>query len=320
MWDRRLDSRIPLREHEPTGKKTVNFLAIEQDWMRRGLQWHAKIGLESGQLRWTTVCERLTGLKHCSRFLAEHGVDHPALAERPEELRILSLDFLGYLRQQRAATGPNRGQPLSDGHIVHVMGDVEQFYAFMADHRNEAAGRLGDHRWRHLGDEHARLWREGEKPIKPRTAPQDAYIDDTAMTQIMANVELLGAPIAENGFGDEQAMRLLMLLALTGRRVSELSLLEFDCLLALEGLQTGADDDGAIAKLRYQQTKIRGAPDTILVDRDVVAIIRAQQAWTLDSSEGAQATPTRGRATCSCRASATAKATGPTPSRRWARS
>jgi len=31
VWDRRMDSRIPLREHEPTGKKTVNFLAIEQD-------------------------------------------------------------------------------------------------------------------------------------------------------------------------------------------------------------------------------------------------------------------------------------------------
>lgn len=281
VWDRRLDPRIPLRAHEPTGKKTINFLSLEQDWLRRGLQWHGKIGLETGQMRWTTVCERLTGLKHFSRFLAARGVDHPALTERPSDLRLLALDFLGYLRLQRAARGPNRGEPLSDGHLVHIMGAVEQFYAFMTDHRHEAAGKLADHRWRHLGDEHARLWRIGEKPHKPPTPPQDAYLDDTAMTTIMANVHLLGDAPAEGGFGDEQAMRLLMLLALTGRRVSELGLLEFDCLLPIEGLATSGDEDGAVAKLRYQQTKIEGAPNTILVDRDVVAIVRAQQVWAL---------------------------------------
>ena len=34
-----------------------------------------------------------------------------------------------------------------------------------------------------------------------------------------------------------------------------------------------------VARLRYQQTKIGGAPDTILVDAEIVAIIRAQQDW-----------------------------------------
>ena len=33
------------------------------------------------------------------------------------------------------------------------------------------------------------------------------------------------------------------------------------------------------ARLRYQQTKIDGAPDTILVDAEIAAIIRAQQQW-----------------------------------------
>ena len=284
VWDRRLDPRVPLREHEPSAKPSINFLALEQEWLRRGLQWHAKVGLETGLLRWSTVAERLTGLKHFSRFLAARRVDHPALADTAPELRVLSLDFLGYLRALRATTGPNRGRPLSDSHLVHVMGDVEQFYAFMADHRHEAAQRLGDHRWRLLGDEHARLWRLGEKPCKPRTPPEGAYIDDTAMTQIMGSVHLLGAPAAEGGLGDEQAMRLLMLLALTGRRISELCLLDYECLLPLEGLPPG-DEDGAVAKLRYQQTKIQGAPDTILVDRDVVALVRAQQAWALRELE-----------------------------------
>ena len=34
-----------------------------------------------------------------------------------------------------------------------------------------------------------------------------------------------------------------------------------------------------VARLRYQQTKIDGAPETILVGPDVVQIIREQQAW-----------------------------------------
>lgn len=281
VWDRRLDPRVPLRAHEPSAKPSINFLALEQEWLRHGLQWHAKVGLETGLLRWSTVAERLTGLKHFSRFLAGRGVDHPALAETAPELRVLSLDFLGYLRGLRATTGPNRGRPLSDSHVVHVMGDVEQFYAFMADHHHEAAQRLCDHRWRLLGDEHARLWRLGEKPRKSRTPPEGAYIDDTAMTQIMGSVHLLGDLPTEGGLGDEQAMRLLMLLALTGRRISELCLLDHECLLPLEGLPQAEGEDGAVAKLRYQQTKIQGAPDTILVDRDVVALVRAQQTWAL---------------------------------------
>jgi hypothetical protein len=42
---------------------------------------------------------------------------------------------------------------------------------------------------------------------------------------------------------------------------------------------TSDDRDALAAKLRYQQTKIDGAPDTVLVDAEVVAIIRAQQEW-----------------------------------------
>jgi integrase len=282
VWDRRLDERIPLRTHEPTAKKTINFLPIEQPWLRRALQWHGKVGLETGQLRWSTVCARATGVTHLSRFLAERGIDHPALAGGPEGLRGVALDFLAYLRSQRATTGPNRGGRLSDSHLVHVMAGVEQFYAFMADNRHQAADKLADQRWRLLGDEHARLWRPGEKPNKPAMPPEGAYLDDTAMGQIMRHVQLLGDPPAEGGLGDPQAMRLLMLLALTGRRISELCLLEFDCLLPVEGLALGDDEDGAVAKLRYQQTKIQGAPNTILVDRDVVAILRAQRQWALD--------------------------------------
>jgi integrase len=108
-------------------------------------------------------------------------------------------------------------------------------------------------------------------------------IDDTAFSQILANLHLLGDPLEEDGFGDEQVMRIIMLVARTGRRVSEIRMLDRDPLFALDrlarpdGRQTG--DDGFVAKLRYQQTKIEQAPDTMLVDAEIVAIVAEQQHW-----------------------------------------
>ena len=103
----------------------------------------------------------------------------------------------------------------------------------------------------------------------------------------MSGLGLLGAAVADGGFGDEQAMRITMLVALLGRRVSEICLLDCDPLLPLSPTvpsSPGApaadrDDQALVAKLRYQQTKIDGAPDTILVPAEVVAIIREQQQW-----------------------------------------
>ena len=93
------------------------------------------------------------------------------------------------------------------------------------------------------------------------------------MTRIMGGLDLLGAAVAGGGFGDEQAMRITMLVALLGRRVSEICLLDRDPLLPLSPTApfspdepaAGDDDQALVAKLRYQQTKIDGAPDTIPV-------------------------------------------------------
>ena len=70
-----------------------------------------------------------------------------------------------------------------------------------------------------------------------------------------------------------------MLQARLGRRINELCMLDHDPLSML-GHPSGDQEPGAfVARLRYQQTKIGGAPDTILVDAEIVAIIRAQQDW-----------------------------------------
>jgi hypothetical protein len=93
----------------------------------------------------------------------------------------------------------------------------------MADYRQEAARALGESRWEALGDQHARLWRPGEKPLPPRLPDEDVYFDDHRMAQVMRHAGLLGTPPEEGGIGDEQAMRILMLLARTGRRVRDVS-------------------------------------------------------------------------------------------------
>ncbi|MEA2218945.1 MAG: hypothetical protein QOJ35_1571 [Solirubrobacteraceae bacterium] len=134
-----------------------------------------------------------------------------------------------------------------------------------------------------LGPEHTRFWRWGEKPARHHRVDERHLLTDAAFAQIMAGLHVLGDPVAEGGLGDEQAMRALMLLARTGRRLSEILLLDFDPLIAIDGLPPDAEAGEVFAaKLRYQQTKIDNAPDTIFVDEEIVAIIRAQQAWVRD--------------------------------------
>jgi Phage integrase family len=99
------------------------------------------------------------------------------------------------------------------------------------------------------------------------------------MSRILAKVQLLGDPVKRGGLGDEQAMRILLLVTTTGRRLSEILMLDRDPLLPFHAAAGDDNDEGFVAKLRYQQTKIQDAPDTILVDADTVAVVRAQQEW-----------------------------------------
>jgi hypothetical protein len=139
-------------------------------------------------------------------------------------VRLLALDFLAMVKQRRATAGPRRGDLISGPTVHNILTDVERFYAWMADHKDEAARALGDRRWERLGYEHTRLWRLGEKPRVPTGPDDDVYFDATTMDQLMRHAGVLAAPKEEGGLVDEQAMRILMLLARTGRRVSEILL------------------------------------------------------------------------------------------------
>ena len=285
-WSPRFDARIPLREHEPAvARAGYDFTVVEQRWLREALKWQLKTALETGLLRWASVLKRLDSLTIFSQFIAERGIDEPRLCADRAELRLLALDFLAHVKQRRARCGANRGELVANGTVRHTINHVERFYAFMADYKEEAARALGEPRWEALGDQHARLWRPGEKPLPPRLPDEDVYFDDHTMAQVMRHAGLLGAPSEEGGLGDEQAMRILMLLARTGRRAGELLLLDFDCLLPITGIRDAehhTSPDAIVAKLRFQQTKIDDAPNTIFVDSEVVAIVRAQKRWVHD--------------------------------------
>ncbi len=280
-WDPTEDQRIPLRPHEPLGTKTVYFHRIGTPWLRRAVQWQCKVALETGSLCWSTVHVRIGAFAVFSDFLTARDVNAVWLADDPAGTRTLMLDFLGHVRALRVERdGPTKGQLISAARAKTVLTGVEEFYSFMHDNKDAAAVALAEPGWRRLGPQHARFYRRGEKP-RPAQRPDDLdVIDDAAISAIMTGVGLLGDPVAEDGLGDEQAMRIVMLLARTGRRMNEILMLDSDPLLALPGARADGSDPGAFtARLRYQQTKIDGAPYTILVDTEIVAVIRAQQEW-----------------------------------------
>lgn len=138
-------------------------------WLRRGLQWCCKVGLETSALSWGTVQLRIEAIAVFDPFLAGRDVPGPWLADGPDDVRALMLEFLGHVRGLRVQRpGPNHGQPLSQSRVSALLNGVEQFYAFMHDHRAAAATALTEPGWLRLRPEHAVFFRRGEKPPRSR--------------------------------------------------------------------------------------------------------------------------------------------------------
>lgn len=277
VWNPQLDPRIPLRDHEPDGRRVVNFSNLSTTWLREGVKWWLKISLETGQYTWTSVGTRLDDLRWFQRFISWRGTDGPDIAAEAQ-LRAWFADFHGYLRTRLVQAGPTKGQPLSPQSRRAAMVAVEAFYRFMYDHRAEAAAVLAEPGWLRLGMQHCVPFRPEEKPRYTNRLAPDLVLEDGVVEKIAAGAQMLAKPVEDGGMGDEQALRALMLLIRTGRRVNEILMLDFDPLLALPR-PLGDDRDGFVAKLRYQQTKIFTSDPSIPVDAEVVAIVRAQQEW-----------------------------------------
>jgi integrase len=95
-----------------------------------------------------------------------------------------------------------------------------------------------------------------------------------------------GQRVTAGGFDDSQAMRMILLQILTGRRASEIRTCLFDCLSPVPDRAVDAVEGEEIARFHYAQSKIDIAPDNILVDREVVAVIEEQRQWIRDHFPG----------------------------------
>ena len=297
VWCLRFDPRIPRRDHEPRGESIVRWDDIQPRWLRDAYSYYLYLQLESGQLTWSSVASRHVFASRFSEFVTSRGIDHPALTTDQAGLRPLVLDFRAFLRQwRRQATGVKQpGGPLDDRSVATTQRAIGNFYRAVHDCKADVAAATGDRRWLELTDAHARLYRVDECRTGRviRQADERNYISDADLSRMLACIELLGLPRDQSmtvtrdgqqvqvaGFGHPAIMRAWLIQALTGRRAAEVLLMDFEPLSPVPGLDPASVPDGdVVARLRYQQTKVDGAPQTILVGADVVQIIREQQDW-----------------------------------------
>lgn len=293
-WDLRLDPRIPRRDQEPHADRIINLASIEPVWLRDGVRYWLSQSLILDTYRWTTACTRATSVgTRFGQFCQQRGITEPAVADTVPALRGMFMDYLAFLRSPQA-TG--KGRAMAATGVNACQSHAQSFYSFMADNADAAAEFTGDARWGELTVAHTRLWAPGHTPKRAGNKREIRYYTAGEMGRLLAHLPVLAAPTSKalqiehegvtrthRGIGDPQAARIWEIQALTGRRASEVCMLDRQPLTAIDfGGQPDAgpaDPDAFVARLRYQQTKVDGVDPTILVTQAVVTIIEEQQAW-----------------------------------------
>ena len=301
-WHPRCDPRIPLTGREPQANYGCSPGQIRHHWLREAAKWHLGTALEAGTLRWSTVSqERVKCLTRFDRWLGTlddplQVLGDPAnAAAQAAAFRRWDADPANRLLRSNDRRFADR--PVHPRQINDDLRAVGELFAFVADNRGEAHQLLGAEPWSRVTEAHAASWfRQVARVKHTREFNDDHYVDDHAMGQILAALPLLGLPrehqmlvtrgdgtqLQANGFDDPQAMRMILMQILTGRRASEIRTCAFDCLTAPPATTITAPGTEKIARFHYAQTKIDIAPDTILVDREVTEVIGEQQRWVRD--------------------------------------
>lgn len=304
LWEPAHDPRIPTRQHQPQGQATIDWTTVQPQWLRDAAQWWLGTLLNADRIAWSSVISYKTALSaHVGDFLVERGVNSPVLVTEPDTmLRPFANDLLSWLRTRRIASGRHQGQPLSNKTIAGIQTVLNSMYAFLVEHREEAAAALSEPRWREVTERHLTLWPRGETiSVRQSHAEEPEYLEEEDLSRVTAHLDLLGMPATESrtiiidgqekdvfGLDDPQVMRAYLLLILTGRRINEILMLDPEPLSSLlttppPGDEPDAEPELFVARLRYQQTKIAGAPTTIPVEQAVVNIIREQQVWVRET-------------------------------------
>jgi integrase len=299
-WHPRCDRRIPLAEHEPQAHYGCSPSQIQTPWLREAVKWHLGTQLDAGVLRWSTVSqERMRCYHRFDRWLRQ-AFDDPAdvladpAAATGQAAAFRRWDADPANRLLRTSEQRFADQPVAPRQINDDLRAVAELFAFVAANAAEARRVLGPGPFSEVADAHAAGWLGQVSRIPhQRDLNDEHYVDDHALSQIPAALPLLGLPKNETmtvlrgdgtqveacGFDDPQAIRMILLQILTGRRSSEIRTCRFDCLAAVPEHTAQAGDGQAIARFRYAQSKIDIAPDSILVDAEVVAVIEEQRAW-----------------------------------------
>lgn len=299
-WHPRCDPRIPLTDREPVANYGCSPGQITLPWLRVAVKWHLGTMLESGVLRWTTVSqERMRSFRRFDNWLTACLPNPTDILGDPATAVEQAAAFARWTavaanRVTRESDTRHLGKPVPIRGINDDLRAVAGLLDFVAANPSEARTVLGADPWQHVTAAHASSWFGRVTRIPHQSGFNDAnYIDDHALAQITAALPLIGLPrteqmtitrgdgktITASGLDDPQAMRMILLQILTGRRASEIRTCDFDCLSAAPSTTAAGGEDQSLARFRYAQSKIDVAPDTILVDHEVTEVIAEQQQW-----------------------------------------
>jgi integrase len=299
-WYPRCDPRIPLREREPCGSVGCTPGAITVPWLRNAAKWALAMMLQAGVLGWGTIRgNRMQCLLRFDRWLATLPDPAHIVGDLHGAAGLVAA-FRQWASDPANRASTLRGRPPTSNSANQDVRAVAQLMAFVWDNRADYQRRYGSSPWDSLTEAHPALWsRQITRERPARRLDETHYVDDHALAQVTAHLAVLAALKNETmtvtlggihkqmpGWGAPQEMRMLLLQILTGRRLSEICLTEFDCLSPATGVALEVGEQERIARFRYGQSKIDRAPDTILVDAEVVAVIAEQQQWVREQFPG----------------------------------
>lgn len=292
IWDQRIDDSIPRRQHEPHRDRALRLVSIHPGWPRDGVRFWLRTALTHQMLTWTTALTRARTVGgHLGRYAQLRGLQDPLTGDDPAEVRAFFLDFLAHLRSPAATNDATR---LGEATVAAIQSHVQSFYIFIHDHAAKTSAATGHPRWAQISVEHTRLWAPSHRRRRHGNTRQLSWIAAADLRRMLTYLDVLGAGTDQRvtitsdddsiavlpGLGDPQAMRIWLLQAMTGRRASEILMLDFDPLTAISSIEADpAEESQFVARLRYQQTKIDGIDPTILVEQAIVNIITEQQRW-----------------------------------------
>ncbi|NDL61137.1 tyrosine-type recombinase/integrase [Phytoactinopolyspora mesophila] len=299
-WIPRCDKRIPLPQDEPHAHASCSPGRIRTPWLREGAKWYLGMTVESGMLRWTTVCgSELKGLVQFDHWLTSTFENPEDVFGDPDAAFEQAAAFARWTSDRRNRGGHHRSADrlrVSPEQTAQDLGAVSKLFEYIVVNPSESRKTLGPSPWDRATGTHVASWHPQRRSVPARTSSRpEQYIDKKAQIQILAALPLLELPREQQkevttgdgqhvivyGLGDPQAMRITLLQILTGRRASEIRTCIFDCLFSSPGYslspESSAPDE--IAGFAYAQTKIDGAPAYILVDQTVIAVIEEQRRW-----------------------------------------